>query len=70
MKNALSLLAEITEAMPPKQDHRHNLTTDGEKLVLQLMLDTGFEIFVFEEADLSRRPGDLVSEIITARRML
>lgn len=63
MHNTKLLLKALTEELPPKEGQHHNITLDGDKLQITLMLSEGWTKFYLEDDDMDTPIGDLMDEI-------
>jgi len=63
MRNTKQLLKALTKEMPPKEGMRHNITLDGDRLQLTIMLPEGYIRLHLEDSDMDMPIGDLMNEI-------
>jgi len=69
MKNAREFLDLCHRRFPsPRKDQRHNLTLEGDTLVLTLMLGDTYQRFNLDAEDLNKAPGHLLAELIAVAK--
>lgn len=64
MKNAKELLKQLTKEIPPGAGQHHNITVDGDNLVVCLMLDDRYRPVILDDSDLHKSVGSLVREVL------
>jgi hypothetical protein len=69
MKNAKELLELCRHRFPsPRSGQRHNLTIEGNVLVLTLMLGDTYQRFNIDDSDLDRPVPALVEDLVVLMR--